>query len=206
MRRLFIEYIGNNYEQELKRELSDSQIITVSGGVCTGKSTIGKKLRKRNNLEYFSVGSIFRDMAEEREESVEEFLEYISEDPEDILEIDVLTSYKAIEKMASGGENGLIADGHLAGYYSLFLEGLGKQNSLRIYLHADEDTKSERIKKRRGISDREAKRVMEREENDRERWKKEFGITVDDESVYHLILNTGKTSANGVVNIVEDYL
>ncbi|MGV9204963.1 MAG: AAA family ATPase, partial [Promethearchaeia archaeon] len=57
-------------------------IITLSGLHGTGKSSVGKKIADNLNYDYYSTGQAFRDLAEEKGFSLEEFSEYVEKNPE----------------------------------------------------------------------------------------------------------------------------
>ncbi|MBS3815253.1 MAG: nucleoside monophosphate kinase, partial [Hadesarchaea archaeon] len=84
-------------------------IITVSGLHGTGKSTAARKLAEEFDLRYVSAGEVFREMARERDMTLEEFSEFVEENPEVDEEIDQRTAREA-EK------DDVLIDGRLTGW------------------------------------------------------------------------------------------
>lgn len=57
-------------------------IITIGGNVGAGKTTLAAKLSKALGYEELYMGGIFREMAAEREISIEDFYAQLKKDPE----------------------------------------------------------------------------------------------------------------------------
>lgn len=163
--------------------------ITVSGLPGTGKTTVGKILAKKLNLKFISAGEIFRKLSEQRGLSLEEFSKIAEKDPE----IDRLIDF-TLKELAEKEENAVF-DGRLSGWFI--------NADLKVYLFADDETRYERIAKR---EKRDLMKVKEetklREELERRRYLKFYGIDVDDVRVYDLVINSGKFTAEEIVEII----
>ncbi|MBS3056055.1 MAG: cytidylate kinase family protein [Candidatus Aenigmarchaeota archaeon] len=189
MIQLFRKYVGEDFERDVRDLMNNELVISVSGGLCTGKTTLTKMLSEYYKLETYSVGNEFRILAKNRHVSIEEFVGYLETDPDMATGYDTITSYRTIKLMSSGGQNikGLIVEGRLTGWYSILLEQMGRENVVRILLESDEPTKIKRIMKRHDISKNDSIAMLVRDQQDKCRWKNEFGISYDDHSIYHYI-------------------
>ncbi len=153
-------------------------IVTVSGPHGTGKSTYAAQLAKTLRLRHVSAGLLFRRIAKERRLTLEEFGKAALDDPS----IDRLIDEETM-KEAEKGE--VVVDGQLAGWV------LKEKADLRIYLTAPDVVRVARIARRDGLGSEEAKlQTMHRERLQIERYRRHYGLNVEDKSVYHLILDT----------------
>ena len=84
-------------------------IITISGLHGTGKSSVGKKIAEKLGYDYYSTGQAFRDLAKEHEMSLEEFSDYVENNPQ----IDEKLDQKVIE-LAEKGD--IVIDSQLGGH------------------------------------------------------------------------------------------
>lgn len=153
-------------------------IVTVSGLHGTGKSTYAAHLAKSLRLRHVSAGLLFRRIAREKHITLEDFGKAALHDPS----IDHLIDEQTL-KEAEEGE--VVIDGQLAGWV------LKEKSDLRIYLTAPEGVRLARIAKRDGLGLDEAKRqTAQRERVQFERYRRHYGLNVEDKSIYHLILDT----------------
>ena len=63
-------------------------IIAISGLHGTGKSTIARLLAERLGIVYYSTGQAFRDLAKEKNMSLEEYTTYVEVHPDIDNELD----------------------------------------------------------------------------------------------------------------------
>ncbi len=165
-------------------------IVTVSGLHGTGKSTYAAHLAKGLRLRHVSAGLFFRRIAREKRISLEEFGKAALDDPS----IDRLIDEQTL-KEAEKGE--VVIDGQLSGWV------LKEKSDLRIYLTAPDDVRLARIAKRDGLSLEEAKRqTVQREKVQIERYRKHYGLNVEDKSIYHLVLDTSILSMDDTGKIL----
>ncbi len=127
--------------------------ITISGKICTGKSTLFKKLVKKLRWKTFHTGQFFRDYvkkhglvlekADEQNEKLTKQIDYMVRD---------------MLKKKSGN---CIFDSWMAG-----IMADNFPHVLRILLTCDDEVRTKRFAKRENISVKEAKQLInEREEN-----------------------------------------
>ena len=153
-------------------------IVTVSGPHGSGKSTYSAKLAGLLGLRHVSAGLMFRRLAEERQILLEKFQELAAADPS----IDRLVDERTMVEAERGD---VVVDGQLAGWV------LKEISDLRVLLTAPLVVRLERIAARDRISLEEARRqTLHREGVQAERYRKHYGFSVDDWSIYHLILDT----------------
>ena len=165
-------------------------IVTVSGPHGSGKSTYATRLAGSLALRHVSAGMLFRKLAEERKVSLEKFQEMAAADPS----IDRLVDERTMLEAERGD---VVVDGQLAGWV------LKEISNLRILLTAPLVVRLERIAARDHISLEEARRqTLHREDVQAERYRKHYGFSVDDWSIYHLILDTSFGSIEDTAKIL----
>jgi cytidylate kinase, putative len=164
--------------------------ITISGQAGSGKTSVSKELSKITGFKMISAGEIFRDMAEEKKMSLEAFSKYAEERPK----IDMLIDERQIE--LSNKFKDCIAEGRLSGWKI-------EDADLKIWLSAPLKTRLKRIMGREGKGyNAVLKETRGRENDGRMRYKKFYGIDLDDLSIYDLIINTEKWDKRSVTEII----
>ena len=167
-------------------------IITVSGPHGTGKSTYAAKLAKSLRIRHVSAGILFREIAKERNLSLETLGKLALKDAS----IDRLVDERTIGEAKKGD---LVVDGQLAGWM------LKNRADLRIYLTAPEGVRLERIASRDRIAPRVARsQTRQRESVQRERYLRHYGFQVDDVSIYQLVLDTSLGSIADIERVLVD--
>lgn len=165
-------------------------IITVSGPHGTGKSTYAKALAEALGLRYVCAGELFRDLAKERHLSLEAFSSLAAKDPTMDKMIDDRTN-------AEARKGGLVIDAQLGAW---MINGLA---DVKLLMVAPDEVRFKRIADRDGISLESArKETIAREEIQKERYKKYYGINVDDLSIYDLKIDTSLHSVEQTKSLV----
>jgi len=163
-------------------------IITIGGSVCSGKTTLAKKLAEKFKLKHISAGLIMREMAKKRGISLQEFSKYAESNPEIDLEID-----KKQREFASGN---CVVDGRLSAH---FLD-----SDLKVWLDAPLDIRAERLSERDKKPGGDAKKsIIEREDSERKRYMEIYGINLEDMSIYDIIINTAKFDIKTMTELVS---
>ncbi len=175
-------------------------IITLGGLPGSGKSTVKRLLAERLGYTAFSTGDFVRDMAHERNLTLEEFNELVKHDKSLDLLID--ERLERIEK----GEDFYIIDSHLAFHFvpsafSVFLSISPELSAQRIFKDASSPT---RIKSGDTMTSLEEaySRTQKRIQNHVERYAQHYSINPYDETQYHLIIDTEARTPEVVANIV----
>lgn len=168
--------------------------ITFSGLHGTGKSACAKQIALEFGLRYLSAGAIFRQIAAEQKCSLIEF----SQEAVKNNTIDRLLDDRIKNEIAKGQ---VVVDGLLAGWMAM------GHVSLKIYLTTPYKTRISRISFRDKISYNEAeKTTLIRERIERRRFKRLYGIDIDNLTIYDLILNTGLMPIESNIEIIKSYV
>jgi cytidylate kinase len=172
-------------------------VFTVAGPHGSGRTTQAKLLAEAFNLRYVSTGTIFRDRAAELGLSVDELNVRSKTDPG----FDKWLDDRACEETRRGG---VVLDATLSGW-------VADRPDLRFYLHAPFDVRVRRIADREGFSvARAEEETRVREAAEKERFKKFYGVDIDDTSIYDVSVNTFlfgiAACANILKNAADQYL
>jgi cytidylate kinase len=157
-------------------------VDTIGGPHGTGKSTYAKMIARQFKLRYVSAGQLFRDLAKEKSVSLEELSKQAASSPDIDRMID--------ERSAAEAEKGdTVIEGQLAAWMAKDLA------QVRIYLKAPDEERIARIANRDHLNYEVARRqTLERERIQRERYKRYYGINIDDLSLYNIVIDTGSRS------------
>jgi len=167
------------------------RVITIGGLHGTGKSSTANRVATDFNLRRVSAGGIFRQLAEERGLTLEEFSKVAETDPQ----IDLLLDGRIKDESKKGN---IMLDGQLAGWMA------GENADLRILLVAPLNVRVKRIADRDNVSIELAHHETTiREEIERARYIEFYDFDVSDASIYDLIINTEKYDLYGVVRIIS---
>jgi len=164
--------------------------ITISGPPGSGKSTLSKIISVRLGLELVSMGDIFRKCAQDRCMSLDEF-GLIARCNEKIdHEIDSMQQKIADEK------DNILIEGRLSGFFV--------DADLKVWLKAPLEIRAQRIANRECKSvARALEETSEREKCERDRYLNFYNIDVSDLSVYDIVIDSRKWSAQQISEIVE---
>ena len=169
-------------------------IITISGLHGTGKSTIGRLLAEQLGLEYYSTGQAFRDLAEEKNMSIEDFTVYIENHPE----IDNELDDKVLEMAKKGN---IIVDSQLSGHLLKFIA------DFKIILVCPLKIRVKRMAERDlSTFEDKLKETILREKSELERFRELYDIDLSDEDalkeIYDLVINTQNLTIQDVLNTI----
>jgi cytidylate kinase len=168
-------------------------IITIGGNVGAGKTTLAGKLAGALDYEQLYVGGIFREMAAEKNLSLEQFYEQLKDDPA----IEQAVDQRQATMMRE--HDNLVVQGRIAWYFA-------KSSPFKVFnilLTVDPNTGAQRSGERKENIGRTADEMViataEREKMERERYKMLYGIEnhLDPEN-YTLILDTSILSEQEV--------
>lgn len=184
-------------------------VITISGDPGSGKSTVRNALKQKfeeqgKTVIVYSVGDIFRHLAEEKGMSIQEFNEFLQKNNCDIDKNIENTVKKFGDRIRN--ENDLnkiyIVDSRLA--------WMVIPDAFKVRLTTTDIIAGTRAfeDKTRGEEDRydsleEAiKATSKRKQSERERYKKLYGIDLCDETNYDLNINTSFVKPSEIVNVI----
>lgn len=172
------------------------QIITLSGMLGSGKSTIGKTLADRLNFQYYSTGNAQRSIALARGVTTLELNKLADQDPSIDREID-----SVFKNLAHTNQNYVI-DSRLAFFFI--------PSSIKIKLNVDYKTAANRILNDPKRSDDEQYTSLEEAENalrqrrssEVERFKKTYQVDIDNDENFDYIIDTTNKTADEVCNLI----
>ena len=170
-------------------------IITISGFHGTGKSTIGKLLAKKLNLNYYSTGYAFRDLAEEMNMTLEEFTIYTEKHPE----IDEKLDEKVI-KIGKMQDN-IVIESLLSSYF------LKDSADYKILLKASLETRIKRMIIRDNSDyQKKLKETEIREKSEIDRFRELYDIDINNKQlkkeIFDLIVETDDLTIKQVLDII----
>lgn len=158
-------------------ERSNTASIILCGLAGTGATTVSKILSSQLGYERIYAGGIFRKLAAEAGQSLEDFLSELTKHPEREKEID-----RNLMKEASKGK--MVIDGRAIAWLVP-----DDRSSFKIWLTCALDERIRRINHREGSEDSRA-RITYREEIDALRYKELYGIDITDFSVFDAMVDT----------------
>jgi len=167
-------------------------VITVAGPHGSGKSTYGKKIADTLNFRHISIGNIFREIAKQKNLSLEEFSIYVEKHPEIDNELD-----NRIVEEAKKGDN-VVIDSQLSAWMTKDL------SQIKFYFNAPISVRVKRIAERDGVSFEKAKReTIAREKSEKKRYRKLYNIDITDLSIYDIMINTANWSLDSAFEIIK---
>lgn len=172
-------------------------IITVGGDLGAGKSTVSKLLAQRLQYKHFSMGALFRKMADEKGITVEALVRLSREKPEINKEAD------DYQRKLGQKEDDFIFEGRLSWRFI--------PNSFKVFLRVDD-----RVGAQRTFADHQAgKRQVERSfkdvedamadmkarrENEVIQYKEQYGVDIHDPKNYDLVIDTTNRNPGQIVD------
>jgi len=172
------------------------KIITISGTPGSGKTTIAELLHEKLGIPYISSGMIFRETAKKYGMSLAEFSRYCEKHEEVDRELDE----KQLEILRKGD---IILESRLSGW----LAYRNNVPAFKILIDADELVRAERIVNREGGDIKQRlEELLEREESERKRYLKYYGINLRDTSIYNLIIDSSDKTPDEIIDIILEHL
>ncbi len=161
-------------------------IVTVSGEIGAGKSTVARQLAAALGLRYLSAGEVFREEARRRGVSLAELGRLAEQDSS----IDESLDEKQVAAARAGD---ILVDSRLSGWL------IG--GDLRIWLRASLEVRARRVAARDGLAvDTAVREVQARELSERRRYRGIYQIDLSDLTRYHLVVDTGMWRAEDIVH------
>lgn len=172
-------------------------IITISGVPGAGKSTVGQRLSEHFKIPFYSVGDLRGKMAKERGLTLHE-LNALGE-TEDFTDKEV----DAYQTELGKRDEAFVIDGRLSWHFI--------PESFKIYLDVDPEEGARRIFKDKDNDARDdepdyasikevAQKNVERQESDKKRYLKYYGIDHTEKAHFDLFIDTTTIPAEEVVS------
>ena len=171
-------------------------IITISGDLGSGKSVLAKSLVDYWGAESYSTGKIQRKMAEERGITTLELNKLAETDKSIDDEID-----SNFAKLAETDHN-LVIDSRMAWHFI--------PDSFKIKLEVNPVVAAERIiaanrdNEKYGDFDATLKGLKDRKASERERFQKYYGVDIEDQDNYDLIIETTDVTPQAIQIVTND--
>ncbi len=170
-------------------------IIAISGLHGTGKSTVAKLLAEKLNLNFYSTGNIFREIANEKGLTLEELNKLSEKDRNIDIELD-----NKIKELALKGN--CVLDNQLSPYL------LGDIIDYCILLKCTKDVRLQRMANRdKDDIQKKIQETLMREESEHKRFIDYYGVDLLDSNkilgTFDLIVDTTFIDIDGVMEVVS---
>ena len=173
--------------------------ITISGKAGSGKSTVAKLLSEKLALKHYSIGDLMRAMAEEKGIALLELNKIAEKDKSIDFELD-----NKLKELGRTKDN-FIVDGRLTAFFIPNAEA-------RVFLYADDKVRAQRIlndqrqhEKSESLAEAMGK-IRKREESEKKRYKKYYGVDYLDRKMYNYIIDTTKMTPSQVVGKIMKFV
>ncbi len=185
-------------------------IITISGTPGSGKSTVAKILVEKLSASRIYVGGIRRELAKQKGLTLTELNEYALTHPETDVDVDKTAAMQA--RQQEKHHRVIIVEGRTQFHFL--------PKSIKIFITVDMDEAAKRIwndlqqkdlQQQRNEGDIRSlaqmkKSIMERFENDQQRYKKYYNLDITDLTQYDLTVDTTAISAQQAAQEILDFV
>lgn len=192
--RSYVEEFQGNHRKE------SNLIVCICGPSGAGKGTLGSFVADELDVPLYSAGDFFRQIAEEKDLTVEELSEQA--DKETDLEVDRRTLEKGLNEDC-------VIESRIAAWI------LGSYSDLSIYVTADLEERAKRVKedlKNRSAEEdasslQEVKeRIDSRDKNNRKRYQDYYGIDMNDNTIFDLVIDNTEMNVEEQNELVKKAL
>ncbi len=174
-------------------------IVTISGKIGSGKSTVANALAKKLKLRHLSTGDVMRKIAEEKGITPVEFNRLAEKDPS----FDRMVDSKTAE--LGKKEDGFVMDSRLAFHFI--------PNSVKIFLDVSLDVAAKRIFSQKRAEEKEnislsatKQKIKEREASELKRYRQMYNLDYTKRSNFDLVVDTSGLNVSQTVKKIIDFL
>lgn len=175
-------------------------IITISGALGAGKSTIAKMLKQKLGLKHYSIGDFMREIAKEKGLSLIE----LSKIAEKERWVDELLDQRQIK--LGKEEDDFVIDSRIGWYFI--------PNSIKIYLDVSDEEAARRTFQDQGNRPEESiksiddvvEKIRRRKASEIQRYQEYYGVNHHDKKHYDLVIDTTTTPPDKVINKIVSYI
>jgi len=170
-------------EFDRNREKNSDTVIAICGPSGAGKGTLGKFVANYLDINYYSAGDFFRNLAKEKGLTVEQLSEQA--DKETDLEVDRRTLEKGLNEDC-------VIESRIAAW------ALGDYADIKIYITADLEERSKRVmedlehrENEEGAKNLEKikETIRKRDKDNEQRYKKYYGINMNNTSIFDIVID-----------------
>ncbi len=171
--------------------------ITISGVPGSGKTVVSKLLAKKLGYDYFSMGSILRELAKKKNMDIVELSLLAEKDKNIDIELDNM------QKEYSKKDN-FVMDSRL-GFYFI-------PDSVKVFLTCPVETAAKRIlnddrdSEKYKDFDEAINKIKLRRQSEKKRYLNAYDIDYTDPKHYDLLIDTSDKSVEDIVNIILSFL
>ncbi len=173
--------------------------IAISGKAGSGKSTVAKSLAENLKLRHYSIGDLMRAMAIEKRISLLELNRIAEKDKSIDFELD-----SKLKELGKTKDN-FVVDGRLTAFFI-------PNADVKVFLKTDDKVRAERIlkDKRQQEKSKSLKEtiisIKKREESEKKRYKKYYGVDYTDKKLYNFVIDTTKLTPEEVVEKIMEFV
>ena len=211
-------FVRNTHKKGDIMENKNHVIVTINRLNGSGGRALGKELAKRLGVDFLDKQilddaakelGVTRDdvdnLMERKPRWWDDFLHFYSNAPigdvRDEREVTARNVYQTqcniMKELASKGPCVIVG----RGAFEVFRD---QPNTLRIFVHAPEEFRINRLKEMRGLGEEEARQLLKRNDEIREKFTQEYsGKSRYDARNYDLTLDIAKATAEGAISLLE---
>ncbi|MFW5963339.1 MAG: (d)CMP kinase [Natronomonas sp.] len=179
------------------QQIDSNLFITVSGPPGSGVTTLCEELAEAMDCGFISGGEVFRELADERDMSLSQFIAKASENEDIDRAVD--RRLRTIAEKWGAANKAFVLESRLAGWLA------GNRADLRFWLDAPEEIRVDRTADREEIgAEMRVRNVI-----DLKRYESYYGIDLSDRSIYDLCINTARWTPENTLSLaltaIESY-
>lgn len=173
--------------------------ITITGELGSGKSTIGKILKKKYGFEIYSTGTVQREIAKEMGMTTLELNEYMAKNLDN--DYDKMIDNKTIEISKTSKDKNIIFDSRMAWHFV--------DESFKVFVSVDKEVAAKRVMgDNRGVEeqykncDEAVDALVQRKKIEDARFKDMYKVDTTNPKNFDLVIDSSKDTAEELAEII----